>query len=139
MSEEQLDYFIGFFGALVVYLILMTAIYWINRIFSHQYPIYTDKEIQEWDKEDMGNIPDAFHLSQSEIDELRKSKREIASYAQKKLKELMNQEQLRLSEDDLGDLLWLVINYGDKLEKYPGENQVENLTTKLEKMLDGMG
>jgi hypothetical protein len=32
-----------------------------------------------------------------------------------------------------------VINYGDKLEKYPGENQVENLTTKLEKMLDGMG
>ena len=139
MSEEQLDYFIGFFGALVVYLILMTAIYWINRIFSHQYPIYTDKEIQEWDKEDMGHIPDAFHLSQSEIEELRKSKREIASYAKEKLKELMEQEQLRLSEDDLGDLLWLVINYGDKLEKYPGENQVENLTTKLEKMLDGMG
>ncbi len=136
MSEEQLDYFIGFFGALVVYLILMTAIYW---IFSHQYPIYTDKEIQEWDKEDMGNIPDAFHLSQSEIDELRKSKKEIASYAREKLKELMEQEQLRLSEDDLSDLLWLVINYGDKLEKYPGENQVENLTTKLEKMLDGMG
>jgi hypothetical protein len=136
MSEEQLDYFIGFFGALAVYLILMTTIYW---IFSHQYPIYTDKEIQEWDKEDMGNIPDAFHLSQSEIDELRKSKKEIASYAREKLKELMEQEQLRLSEDDLGDLLWLVINYGDKLEKYPGENQVENLTTKLEKMLDGMG
>ena len=67
------------------------------------------------------------------------TKREIASYAREKLKELMNQEQLRLSEDDLSDLLWLVINYGDKLEKYPGENQVENLTTKLEKMLDGMG
>ncbi len=100
---------------------------------------YTDEQIQDWDKEDMGHIPDAFHLSQSEIDELRKSKREIASYAREKLKKLMDQEQLRLSEDDLGDLLWLVINYGDKLEKYPEENQVENLTTKLEKMLDGMG
>jgi len=49
---------------------------------------YTDEQIQEWDKEDMGHIPDAFHLSQSEINELRKSKREITSYAQKKLKEL---------------------------------------------------
>jgi hypothetical protein len=48
-------------------------------------------------------------------------------------------EQLRLTEDDLSDLLWLVLNYGDKLEKYPEENQVANLTTKLEKMLNEMG
>jgi hypothetical protein len=89
--------------------------------------------------EEYGHIPDGFLLSQSEIDELRKSKREITSYAQKKLQELMKKEQLRLTEDDLGDLLWLVLNYGDKLEKYPEENQVANLTTKLEKMLDGMG
>jgi hypothetical protein len=89
--------------------------------------------------EEYGNIPDGFHLSQSEIDELRKSKREITSYAQKKLQELMKKEQLRLTEDDLSDLLWLVLNYGDKLEKYPEENQVANLTTKLEKMLNEMG
>jgi hypothetical protein len=89
--------------------------------------------------EEYGNIPDGFLLSQSEIDELRKSKRELTEYAQKKLQELMKKEQLRLTEDDLGDLLWLVLNYGDKLEKYPEENQVANLTTKLEKMLDGMG
>ena len=100
---------------------------------------YTDEQIQEWDKEDFGNLPDAFHLSQSEIDELRKNKNYLTEYAQKKLQELMKKEQLRLSEDDLSDLLWLVLNYGDKLEKYPGENQVANLTTKLEKMLDGMG
>ena len=89
--------------------------------------------------EEYGNIPDGFLLSQSEIDELRKSKRELTEYAQKKLQELMKKEQLRLTEDDLSDLLWLVLNYGDKLEKYPEENQVANLTTKLEKMLDGMG
>jgi hypothetical protein len=89
--------------------------------------------------EEYGNIADGFFLSQSEIDELRKSKMELTEYAQKKLKKLMNQEQLRLTEDDLSDLLWLVLNYGDKLEKYPEENQVANLTTKLEKMLDGMG
>jgi hypothetical protein len=89
--------------------------------------------------EEYGNIADGFFLSQSEIDELRKSKRELTDYAREKLKKLMNQEQLRLTEDDLSDLLWLVLNYGDKLEKYPEENQVANLTTKLEKMLDGMG
>ena len=89
--------------------------------------------------EEYGHIPDAFYLSQSEIDELRKSKREITEYAQKKLQELMKKEQLRLTEDDLSDLLWLVLNYGDKLEKYPEENQVANLTTKLEKMLNEMG
>jgi len=91
------------------------------------------------DKEQFGHLPDGFLLNQEEIDDLKESKRELTEYAREKLKELMEQEQLRLSEDDLGDLLWLVINYGDKLEKYPGENQVENLTTKLEKMLDGMG
>jgi hypothetical protein len=82
-----------------------------------------------------GHLPDGFLLNPEEIQELRK----ITEYGKEKIRELMNQEQLRLSEDDLSDLLWLVINYGDKLEKYPGENQVENLTTKLEKMLDGMG
>jgi chromosome segregation ATPase len=90
-------------------------------------------------KEQFGHLPDGFLLSEKEINELRESKRELTEYAREKLKKLMEQEQLRLSEDDLGDLLWLVINYGDKLEKYPGENQVENLTTKLEKMLNQMG
>jgi hypothetical protein len=89
--------------------------------------------------EEYGNIPDAFYLSQEEIDNLRNSKRELTEYAKKKLQELMKKEQLRLTEDDLSDLLWLVRNYGDKLEKYPEENQVANLTTKLEKMLDEMG
>ena len=89
--------------------------------------------------EEYGHLPDGFFLSQSEIDELRKSKRELTEYGKEKIRELMNQEQLRLTEDDLSDLLWLVRNYGDKLEKYPEENQVANLTTKLEKMLDKMG
>ena len=89
--------------------------------------------------EEYGHLPDGFFLSQSEIDELRNQKYELTQYARQKLKELMNQEQLRLTEDDLSDLLWLVRNYGDKLEKYPEENQVANLTTKLEKMLDKMG
>ena len=82
-----------------------------------------------------GHLPDGFLLNPEEIQELRK----ITEYGKEKIRELMNQEQLRLTEDDLSDLLWLVRNYGDKLEKYPEENQVENLTTKLEKMLDGMG
>jgi molecular chaperone DnaK (HSP70) len=39
------------------------------------------------DKE-YGHIPDAFHLSQSEIDELRKSKRELTEYAKEKLRKM---------------------------------------------------
>ena len=62
---------------------------------------YTDEQIQEWDKEDFGNLPDGFFLSQSEINELRNSKKELTEYAQKKLKELMNKktEQKALDTD----------------------------------------
>ena len=54
---------------------------------------YTDEQIQEWNKEDFGNLPDGFFLSQSEIDELRKSKRELTNYAKQKLKELMEKQE----------------------------------------------
>jgi hypothetical protein len=43
--------------------------------------------------EKYGNIADGFLLSQSEIDELRKSKREITQYAKQKLKELMEKQE----------------------------------------------
>lgn len=89
--------------------------------------------------EQFGHISDGFLLSEKEINDLRDSKRELSQYGKEKIKELMYEEQLRLTEDDLSDLLWLVLNYGDKLEKYPEENQVANLTSKLEKMLNQMG
>jgi hypothetical protein len=54
---------------------------------------YTDEQIQEWDKEDFGNLPDGFFLSQSEIDELRKSKRELTDYAKEKLKKLIEKQE----------------------------------------------
>ena len=43
--------------------------------------------------EEYGNIPDAFHLSQSEIQELRKQKHEITEYAKQKLKELIEKQE----------------------------------------------
>jgi hypothetical protein len=54
---------------------------------------YTDEQIQEWNKEDFGNLLDGFLLSQSEIDELRKSKRELTEYAKQKLKELIEKQE----------------------------------------------
>jgi len=45
--------------------------------------------------EEYGHIPDAFYLSQSEIDELRKSKRELTEYAQKKLQELIEKQKAK--------------------------------------------
>jgi hypothetical protein len=43
--------------------------------------------------EEYGNLPDGFLLSQSEIDELRKSKRELTDYAKQKLKELIEKQE----------------------------------------------
>jgi hypothetical protein len=42
--------------------------------------------------EEYGHIPDGFLLNPEEIQELRKSKRELTEYAQKKLQEL-NEKQ----------------------------------------------
>lgn len=43
--------------------------------------------------EEYGHIPDAFHLSQEEIETLRKSKKELTEYGKEKLRKLMmNQE-----------------------------------------------
>lgn len=38
--------------------------------------------------EEYGHIPDAFQLSQEEIEELRKNKNQLAQYAKEKFKEL---------------------------------------------------
>jgi hypothetical protein len=54
---------------------------------------YTDEQIQEWDKEDFGNLPDGFFLSQSEINELRNKKYELTQYARQKLKELKEKQE----------------------------------------------
>ena len=89
--------------------------------------------------EDYGNIGDGFLLTPEEVKTLRNSKRELTTYGKQKMKELLEQEKLCLTQDDLSDLFWLVVNYGHKLEKYPGESQVENLTIKLQKMLNQMG
>jgi hypothetical protein len=43
--------------------------------------------------EEYGNIPDGFLLDPKEIQELRKSKRELTEYAQKKLQELKEKQK----------------------------------------------
>jgi hypothetical protein len=45
--------------------------------------------------EEYGHIPDAFYLSQSEIEDLRKSKRELTEYGKQKFRELMNKDAER--------------------------------------------
>jgi hypothetical protein len=43
--------------------------------------------------EEYGHIPDAFHLSPEEVEELRKQKYELTQYAKEKLKELMKKQE----------------------------------------------
>ncbi len=43
--------------------------------------------------EEYGHIPDAFLLNPEEIQELRKSKRELTEYAKKKLQELKEKQE----------------------------------------------
>ena len=58
--------------------------------------------------EEYGHLPDAFHLSDKEVEELRKSKKELTEYGKQKLRELMDKdliikdngkETFRLSSD----------------------------------------
>ena len=51
---------------------------------------YYDEQIEEWTAEDLLNAP---LLSEEEVEELRKSKRELTAYAQQKLRKLKAQQQ----------------------------------------------
>ena len=48
--------------------------------------------------EEYGHIPDAFHLSQEEIETLRKSKKELTEYGREKLRKLMMTHEEMLEE-----------------------------------------
>jgi hypothetical protein len=43
--------------------------------------------------EEYGHIPDGFLLNPEEVEELRKSKKELTEYAKEKLKKLMNKKE----------------------------------------------
>jgi hypothetical protein len=43
--------------------------------------------------EEYGHIPDAFFLSQSEIENLRNAKKELTTYGREKLKELIEKQK----------------------------------------------
>ena len=43
--------------------------------------------------EEYGHIPDGFFLSEKEIEDLRKSKKELTEYGKQRLKELMNNQE----------------------------------------------
>jgi len=43
--------------------------------------------------EEYGHIPDAFFLSQSEIENLRNAKKELTTYGREKLKELLEKQK----------------------------------------------
>jgi hypothetical protein len=43
--------------------------------------------------EEYGNLPDAFYLSQSEIENLRNAKKELTDYGRDKLRELLEKQK----------------------------------------------
>lgn len=50
---------------------------------------YADDQIEEWTREDLLNSP---LLSTEEVEQLRKSKKELTQYAKEKIRKLMNKE-----------------------------------------------
>ena len=48
--------------------------------------------------EEYGNIPDGFYLSQEEIEDLRKSKKELTEYGKQKLRELAKEGILKYND-----------------------------------------
>jgi len=43
--------------------------------------------------EQYGNLPDGFFLSEKEIEDLKNSKKELTTYARKKLRELLEKQK----------------------------------------------
>ena len=51
--------------------------------------------------EEYGHIPDAFHLSDKEVEDLRKSKKELTEYGKQQLRKLMKEPiTAKVSEED---------------------------------------
>jgi hypothetical protein len=55
--------------------------------------------------EEYGHISDGFFLSDKEVEELRKSKKELSEYGKQKLRELIYKEDMRKMEDAAKDLV----------------------------------
>jgi GR25 family glycosyltransferase involved in LPS biosynthesis len=66
--------------------------------------------------EEYGNIPDGFFLSQSEIDELRKSKRELTEYGKEKIRKLIYERDMKKMEDATENLVLNNLTHEEMLE-----------------------
>ena len=57
--------------------------------------------------EEYGHIPDAFHLSDKEVEDLRKSKKELTEYGKQQLRKLMTNQPIhaKISEEDYQKVL----------------------------------
>jgi hypothetical protein len=61
--------------------------------------------------EEYGHIPDGFLLNPEEIQELRKSKKELTEYGKKKLQELKHKEALEIARQGM-------VEYKDALDEW---------------------
>jgi hypothetical protein len=77
--------------------------------------------------EEYGNIPDGFLLNPEEVEELRKSKRELAAYATQKLRILKAQQQTQ----KLLDAAHRIADGGVPLGKLIREGHDDPMTTRV--------
>jgi hypothetical protein len=83
--------------------------------------------------EEYGNLPDGFFLSQSEIENLRKSKKELTDYGKEKLKKLMNEEAERKALEAVDKLY---AENGDALKRLAEIERQEMLEIAREGMVE---
>ena len=83
--------------------------------------------------EEYGNLPDGFFLSQSEIEDLRKSKKELTDYGKEKLKKLMNEEAERKALEAVDKLY---AENGDALKRLAEIERQEILDIAREGMVE---
>ena len=67
--------------------------------------------------EEYGHLPDAFHLSDKEVEDLRKSKKELTEYGKHQLRKLMDKD---------GDLIFKT--NGEETSRMTGQFTLEDLT-----------
>lgn len=67
--------------------------------------------------EEYGHIPDGFLLSEKEIEELRKSKRELTEYGKEKLRKLIYEQDMKKINDATKNLVLENLTYDEMLEE----------------------
>lgn len=88
--------------------------------------------------EEYGHLPDGFFLSEKEIEDLRKSKRELTEYGKEKLRKLIYEQDMKKMEEAAKDLVLENLTHEEMLEEAAKRERANELYEDALQELDNL-